>query len=184
MKKILVFCAATAIAPIAAADLVEITFDMAGTSIDDAAFVYGTTQEQNLYAGESIVAVGVRNVVVDFASGLDSPSINFAWALDLNNAGYGAGIFYLQGAMGPFAPGSQETFDGIEFDVSVYGAQVLPADFYGDWNMGTFIGSDIGGGAVSIASGEMYYVLDTTIPAPGALALLGLAGMASRRRRG
>jgi XapX domain-containing protein len=183
MKKILVICAATAIAPIAAADLVEITFDMAGTSIDDPSFVYGMTQEQNLYAGESIVAVGVRNVVVDFASGLDSPSINFAWALDLNNAGYGAGIFYLAGASGPFAPGSQELFN-IEYDVAQYGAQVLGADYYGDWNMGTFIGSDTGGGAVSIVSGEMYYVLDTNIPAPGALALLGLAGMASRRRRG
>ena len=183
MKKILVICAATAIAPIAAADLVEVAFDMTGISIDDPAFVYGETVELNLFAGELIVAVGVRDMVVDFAGGLNSPLFNVAWALDLNNAGYGAGIFYLQGAMGPYAPGTQETFN-MEFDVSVYGAQVLPADYYGTWNMGTFIGSDIGDGAVSVASGEMYYILDTTIPAPGALALLGLAGMASRRRRG
>ena len=183
MKKIFAVCAATAIAPIAAADLVELTFDMTGVSIDDPAFVYGNIQEQNLYAGELVVAVGVRDVVADFAGGLSSPTINFAWALDLNDAGFGAGIFYLAGASGPFAPGSQETFN-IEYDVAQYGAQVLPADYYGDWNMGTFIGSDIGGGAVSIASGEMYYILDTTIPAPGALALLGLSGMASRRRRG
>ena len=183
MKKTIALCAAAAIAPIAAADLVEITIDMAGTSVEDPAFVYGEVQEQNLYAGELIVAVGVRNMVVDFAGGLSSPTINFAWALDLNGAGYGAGIFYLAGASGPFAPGSQETFN-IEYDVSVYGAQVLPADYYGTWNAGSFIGSDTGGGAVSVASGEMYYILDTNIPAPGALALLGLAGMASRRRRG
>ena len=183
MNKSLVFCAAIAIAPVAAADLVELTFDMTGTSIDDPAFVYGATSNENLFAGEAVIAVGVRDLVVDFAGGLSSPTFNVAWALDLNNAGFGAGIFYLQGAMGPFAPGSQETFN-MEFDVLQYNAQVLPADFYGSWNAGTFIGSDTGGGAVSVASGEMYYIIETNIPAPGALALLGLAGMASRRRRG
>ena len=44
MKKILAVCAVTAIAPIAAADLVELTFDMTGVSIDDPAFVYGEVQ--------------------------------------------------------------------------------------------------------------------------------------------
>jgi uncharacterized protein (TIGR03382 family) len=164
----------------ASADLVELTFDMTGTSIDDATYVYGSTMENNPYAGEMIVAVGVRDVVIDFT---DQANVNFAWALDLTGADYGNGIFFLTSANGPFDAGTQETFN-MEFDVSVYSAQVMVADFYGDWNTGTFIGSDTGGGAVTIVSGEMYYILESNIiPAPGALALLGLAGVASRRRR-
>ncbi|MGK0239427.1 MAG: hypothetical protein ACI92G_002902 [Candidatus Pelagisphaera sp.] len=180
LKKILVFCAATAIAPIAA---VELTFDMAGTSIDDARFVHGPKQDQSLYAGELVVSVGVRNMVVNFAGG----TINFAWALDLTDGSFGAGVFYLSGAVGPYAPGSQDTFN-IEHDVSGYRAQVLAANFYGDWNAGTFIGSDIGDDAVSVSSGEMYYILDTTINVTDSgttVALLGLGflGLVGMRRK-
>lgn len=181
MKKlVLAGLLATLVAGTASADLIEITFDMTGTTIDDPAFVYGVTQEQNAHAGEMIVAVGVRDVVIDFTS---EASVNFAWTLDLSDIGYGAGIFYLADIMGPFGSGMQETFN-IEFDVSVYGAQVMAADAYGNWNMGAFIGSSTGGGAVTIASGEMYFIVESNnVPAPGALALLGLAGIASRRRR-
>jgi hypothetical protein len=183
MKKILVICAAAAFAPVAAADLVEITLDMAGTSVDDPSFVYGAIQEQNALAGDLIMAVGVRDLVIDFGGGpLDSATVNFYWTLDLTNAGYGAGIFALSGAQGPFPSGSQESYS-FEFDISGYGGQVMAADYYGDWNMGTFIGSDTGGDVVSVASGEMYFIVETAIPAPGAFALLGLAGMAGRRRR-
>ena len=170
---------ATLAAGTASADLIEITFDMAGTSVDDPSFVYGTTGEWNAYAGEMIVGIGVRDLVVDFTDAVNT--LQFAWAMDLSNAGYGQGIFIFA-TDGPYDAGAQEIFN-FEFDISTYGGQVLPADHYGEWNIGAFIGSDTGGGAVTIASGEMYFIIDSNIPAPGALALLGVAGIATRRRR-
>ncbi|MFT4593894.1 MAG: hypothetical protein ACI9JK_001615 [Phycisphaerales bacterium] len=132
---------------------------MAGTSVEDPTYVYGPTGEWNAYAGEMVVAVGVRDVVIDFTR---AAIVNFAWTLDLTGIGYGAGIFYLGNEWGPFDAGTQETCH-FEYDVPPYSAQVMAADYYGDWNTGTCIGSQTGGGAVTIASGEMYFIVESNM---------------------
>jgi MYXO-CTERM domain-containing protein len=64
-------------------------------------------------------------------------------------------------------------------------------DTYGDgWAWGTFVGGlyvsgaiDGGSAGVSFPTGASRSFDFTVVPAPGAMALLGLAGLASRRRR-
>lgn len=170
--------AALGCAPMALAEF-ELSFDMAGTTVEQGAFVYGAAANANEYAGRDILRIGVRDLNVSFMA---ESEITFAWALDLSTAGYGAGIFIFA-SDGPFPMLSSESFT-MEFDISGYQPQVLPADHYGDWNLGTFVGSNGVDNALTVTSGEMYFVLDgDPIPAPGALALLGLASVVGLRRR-
>ena len=180
MKKMICFGAlcASVLSTSALAEF-ELTFDMAGTTIEDGAFVYGAVADANEYAGRDILGIGVRDLQVSF---LAESEITFGWALDLSNAGYGSGIFIFA-SEGPFPSFASETFD-MEFDISGYDSQMLWEDAYGDWNGGTFVGSNGVNDAFTVTSGEMYYVLDgEAVPAPGALALVGLAGLVARRRR-
>jgi MYXO-CTERM domain-containing protein len=58
-------------------------------------------------------------------------------------------------------------------------------DSYGDgWAWGSFVGGlAIGSGSASLPSGSSASFNFSVVPAPGALALLGLAGLAGTRRR-
>lgn len=165
------------LAPVSLADVFEVSFDMSGTTVEQGQFVYGQTMDLSDYAGYTILAVGARDLVVDF---LDGGDIQFAWAMDI--PGYGAGI-WLWGSDTQEA-GAQATYN-FEWDApAAYGSVIAAGGTFGDWNIGTFVGSAGVDNGLSVASGEMYYVLEgDPIPAPAAVALLALAGIRSRRRR-
>lgn len=171
--------AALVAAPAAMASF-ELAYDMTGVAVEDGAFVYGEVSNETDYAGRTVLGIGVRDLRISFQA---ESEVTFAWAMDLSAAGYGAGIFIFS-SDGPFPVFSDETFN-FEFDISGYGGVIAAEGLFSpDWNAGTFLGSNGTNDAFNVISGEMYYILDgDPIPTPGALALLGLAGIATRRRR-
>ncbi len=70
-------------------------------------------------------------------------------------------------------------------DLAAGDYNVQMQDAYSDgWAWGSFVGSlAIGSGSATFASGASASFSFTVVPAPGALALLGLAGIAGTRRR-
>jgi MYXO-CTERM domain-containing protein len=73
----------------------------------------------------------------------------------------------------------------LDLAAGTYNVQMQ--DSWGDgWAWGSFVGSlAIGSGSASLASGSAasFNFTVAAIPAPGALALLGLAGLTARRRK-
>lgn len=181
MNKTLTFGAvcALAAAPAAMADF-ELAYDMTDVAVENGAFVYGEVAQESDYAGRAVLGIGVRDLQISFQA---ESEVQFAWAMDLSAAGFGAGIFVFA-SDGPFGIFTSETFN-FEFDVSGYGGVIADEGvFSADWNAGTFLGSNGVNDAFNVVSGEMYFILEgEPVPAPGALALLGLAGLATRRRR-
>ena len=74
-------------------------------------------------------------------------------------------------------------FGTIDLAAGTYNVQMQ--DTYGDgWAWGSYTGFlSIGSGSGTVASGSSGSFNFTVVPAPGALALLGLAGLAGTRRR-
>jgi MYXO-CTERM domain-containing protein len=182
MKNQVLFGTALAVAvlaPTAMADF-EVAYDMSDVAVEDGAFVYGEVSNEADYVGRTVLGIGVRNLEILFNA---ESEVQFAWAMDLTAAGYGAGIFIFS-SDGPFPVFSVETFS-FEFDISGYGGVIADEGLFSpDWNAGTFLGSGGVNNAFTALSGEMYYILEgDPVPAPGALALLGLAGIVARRRR-
>ena len=164
-------------APVSMAEIFEVSFDMTGTTVEQGQFVYGNAQDMSDYAGYDIVGIGIRDLEVEF---LDGGDIQFAWAMNI--PGYGTGIWTW--ASDSQAPGAIETYNFESTAPAGYGAVIADAGAFGEWNIGTFVGSAGVDNGLTVLGGEMYYILDgVPVPAPAALAVFAIAGIARKRRR-
>lgn len=175
MKNRIVLGAATAalaFAPMAMADF-EYGWDV--TDLPGGGYV--NVDEVDFYAGRAILAVGYRDVVVlNETFGL--VAFQSGWGMTL--PAYGTSFWSLAAAIDLNM--GQTLLDDVLWDVTGYAAEVAAPDtWFGEYNIGAGFFGDAGYIGIS---GEIYFVLEgDPIPAPGALALLGLAGIAGIRRR-
>ena len=152
----------------ASAGIVTVEFDMAGTTVDDPAFVYGVQGLFDEYEGGAVLGVFFNDITVSFGD---------------DGTGNGTSSLYVPlreidaGATGTTFTYDDPAGDGY-YDLTQYGISVSTSGW--GINAGTYVGGTSG---TSIVSGTMGYILDVPgIPAPGALALIGLAGLGRRKR--
>ena len=180
MKNTLAIGAAVAclgLAPVSMAEIFEVSFDKTGTTVEQGQFVYGDAADMSAYAGYDIVGIGIRDLEVEF---LDGGDITFSWAMNI--PGFGTGIWTW--ASDTQAPGVIDTYNFESTSPAGYAAVIADAGAFGDWNMGTFVGSSGVDNGLTVLGGEMYYILDgVPVPAPAALAVFAMAGIARKRRR-
>ena len=158
------------------AEIFEVSFDMTGTTVEQGQYVYGDLADMSDYAGYSIVGIGIRDLEVEF---LDGGDITFSWAMDI--PGFGTGIWTWLSDEG-YTSGDTTTYNWESAQPAAYGAVV--ASDLGGWNIGTFVGSAGVDNGLTVLGGEMYYILDgVPVPAPAALAVFAMAGIARKRRR-
>ena len=163
-KQIVALTSVLALTGFAAAD---VTVDLAGMNSWDG---YGSADnEGGAGNGESLVGISWDNVVGD---GLGGPS----WGNEMSIAVAGYGFAFFPGessgsAGGIWGPASEAMIDLSGLDLTFDG-----------WEL--YEGYDDAAGAIdaSYVSGTVTFHT-VPVPAPGALALLGLAGLVARRRR-
>ena len=160
----------------ASAGIVTVEFDMAGTTVDDPAFVYGVQGLFDEYEGGAVLGVFFNDITVSFGDdGTGNGTSSLYWWL-----GVPSRAFRFPDAAG--ATGTTFTYDDPAgdgyYDLTQYGISVSTSGW--GINAGTYVGGTSG---TSIVSGTIGYILDVPgIPAPGALALIGLAGLGRRKR--
>ncbi len=191
MKRVLSAAAVAAVASVASADTVTVDYNV--DSIDSGTVVSDTIALPDVLSIDSITIDIAHTWGGDLEITLTSPTgdvFNLMFD-DVDQSGSGnfdMGQVAGSGGINNVAPYEFVESGGLPvFDDSVGG--VAPAGTYnanawasggwaaGDWTL--LINDDAGGDPTSIGSVTIAY----TIPAPGALALLGLAGLAGRRRR-
>ena len=135
--------------------------------------------------------------LVDMAHGLDRWAGEHAFQIYSSNGtqvGGMAGLTYSGLVSGTFGYATDSVNTSHwgdvwgQYDLASGTYNVQMQDTYGDgWNWGSYVGGlAIGSGSGTVASGSASASFSFTVggvPAPGALALLGLAGVAGARRR-
>ena len=177
MKSTITF-AALVMTSAASAGIVTVEFDMSGTTVDDPAFVYGVQTLLDEYEGGAVLGVFFNDITVSFGDdGTGNGTSSLYWWLGVPFEGiYGLG-FDAAGATGTTFTYDDPAGDSY-YDLTQYGISVTTSAW--GINTGTYVGGTSG---TSIVSGSMGYILDVPgIPAPGALALIGLAGLGRRKR--
>ena len=163
------------LASVASAEF-EIAWEVSGLDPDNANV---WVAENNAYAGRNMLRVGYRDMVIQNNSGAFTNDFQAGWAMDLSIPGYGIGFFTLAAPV-PMGFG-ENVLNDVIYDVSVYSALVAPPDY---WFGGYNTGAGVFGTEFIVTSGTFFIVVEgDPIPAPGALALLGLGGLVARRRR-
>lgn len=160
-----------------------------GLSVDPTTGIWYLTNSDGLYAGD--ITTGVFNFVgamgFDLCIDLAIDSQGNAYGMDiaddvLYSINLQTGVGTLIGSTGMAANYAQ----GMDFD---YATDTLYATIYTGGGTGVFAYYDLDTGLANIIqdttslNAEMEMVVTTAIPAPGALALLGLAGLVRNRRR-
>ena len=122
----------------------------------------------------------------------DSNGLMVASEVAWGSANPGSAGGFLSSSWGNAGPGSTG-YTTVFMDLAAGTYNVLMTDSYGDgWNDTTWGGATDGSNAftnnttgevVAFSSGASATATITVVPAPGALALLGLAGLATRRKR-
>jgi len=147
-----------------------------GEVVGDGA-IYGGVEEHIEWAGSEIVGVGWNDLVVDTGSPFNAYTGDNFWALWLMSGSGGDGWYY--GV--PFGGESGSTLGPASggFDLTGAGFSTM-AD--GSFGAGY---ADVGGSETldALMNGEIFIRFVGTVPAPGALALIGLAGLAGKSRR-
>ncbi|MHC4808935.1 MAG: proprotein convertase P-domain-containing protein [Planctomycetota bacterium] len=190
MKRVLSAAAVAAVASVASADTVTVDYNV--DSIDSGTVVSDTIALPDVVSIDSITIDIAHTWGGDLEITLTSPTGDVFELMfdDVDTSGSGnfdMGLVGGSGALDNVAPYEFVESGGLpEWDDS---NGVAPAGTYnanawasGGWSAGDWtllINDDAGGDPTSIGSVTIAY----TIPAPGALALLGLAGLAGRRRR-
>jgi len=141
------------------------------------------------------IAGSASAVLVDFTHDLDRWAGEHAWQVYSSGSAVVASMF-LSGTQLMYAGADNLSFVSntatsifgtitgtLDLAAGTYNVQMQ--DTYGDgWAWGTFVGGlAIGSGSASLPSGSAASFNFSVVPAPGALALLGLAGLAGTRRR-
>ena len=187
--------ATVAMAGAASADLVNLSWDISGNDYFGGSITEFTMSSDASWANAIIVSWGFSNVSANVYWNEGSSYENWAseaklgiYDMDVNSGEGDIYIWYaspFSGAnSGATTPGSYASFSGGSFssgDVSSNGYHIgsegdIGAAGTSSWSDGT------GNAAGTFTSGTVWVTIDT-IPAPGALALLGLAGLAGGRRR-
>ena len=190
MKRILSTAAVAAVASVASADTVTVDYNV--DSIDSGIVVSDTIALPDVLSIDSITIDIAQTWGGDLEITLTSPTGDVFELMfdDVDQSGSGnfdMGLVGGSGALANVAP--YEFVESGGLDVFDDSSGVAPAGTYnanawasGGWSAGDWtllINDDACGDVTSIGSVTIAY----TIPAPGALALLGLAGLAGRRRR-
>lgn len=175
MNKSISLLAATAASSLAYGDVIEI--DLAGVNSNDN--LGAAINDVLSYDLGDIVLTGIGwdNVQAD---GFGSPS----WGNEMNmnvNGAFSIAFFPNEGsgsAGGPWGPASSDGIislaDALGGDVALNGA-ALTLEFFESYD-------DAGGETDASYTSGTVTIEYSVVPAPGALALLGLAGMGRRRR--
>lgn len=140
--------------------------------------IYGAADVYVEHAGAEIVAIWWSDLVVDTGNPFSAYSGDNFWALWLMNGGGGEGWYY--GV--PFAGESNSILGPSSAGYNVAGAGYT---ILADGSMGTGY-ADVGGSEAlnAYVSGSINITfVGEIIPTPGAIALIGLAGLAGKSRR-
>ena len=144
------------------------------------------------------IAGSASAALVDFTHDLDRWAGEHSWQV-ISSGGATVASMYVSGSLFyagvsslSFVSNTASSIFGTitgNLDLAAGTYNVQMQDSWGDgWAWGSFTGSlAIGSGSASLPSGNSAASFDFTvggaIPAPGALALLGLAGLTARRRK-
>ena len=149
-------------------------------------------------AGLATVALAgtATGATVNWSHGLDRWAGEHSWEVHSTGGATVASMLVSGGVItygGAAVMTGYATFSGTSHLYDIYGTMSLANgtyhvamhDAYGDgWAWGSYVGGlAIGTGSASFPSGSYASFSFTVVPAPGAMALLGLAGLAARRRR-
>ncbi len=176
--------AAAGFASVASAEIVTVEFDLAGLEIGGPG-VYGFINEElSHYENATILDFYWSDLevsIVDIEGDTDDDgqelpgSLSIVWFADLPEVlglrWYGLGVS-ASGATGDY------TINAGSFDLAGYISDIGPAANYPGYNYGA---GAVGTAGSTILSGTVGFTVDV-VPAPGALALIGLAGLGRRRR--
>ena len=176
--------AAAGFASVASAEIVTVEFDLAGLVINGPGVYAQAFNELSHYENATILDVYWSDMEVSIVdvegdtdpSGNELPGyLTLRWLLDLPEF---SGLQWYSVGAGVNGPTGEYTIAAGSFDLSSIISDVGAAADYPGYNYGAGATGSVGS---SILSGTMGFTVDV-VPAPGALALIGLAGLGRRRR--
>jgi len=178
--------AALGLASIASADMSTTTYDFTWETTETGELLTDAIALPEVISIDSITVDIAHTWSADLVITLTAPNGDVFDLMNDNGGNTDMGIVAADGSLANVAPytfvesGAGDVFfGGAPLGGGTYNANAWGAGGYdaGDWLLS--VSDTVGGDGGSIGDVTIMY----TIPAPGALALLGLAGLAGRRRR-
>ena len=165
------------IASASSAEIVNVEFDLAGLEIAGSS-VYGFISEEiSHYENATILDIYWTDVevslVADEATG--EGNVTLRWLLNLPEF---SGLGWYTIGVAAAGPSGDYTISAGSFSLASFISDVGAASEYPGYNYGAGATGTLGS---TINSGTLGFTVDV-VPSPGALALIGLAGLGRRRR--